>query len=163
MLKEFRQVAIKGNVVDLAVGIIIGAAFNGVVNSFVNHIIMPIPGAILGKIDFSNFFLPLNGVAYTTLKAAKDAGAPTINYGLFINTVINFLIVAWAVFLLVRAINQTRRQAEGVPKEGPMNQECPYCHTSIPIKCQSDSLWHKATRSPNSTSDLTSAPATATT
>jgi large conductance mechanosensitive channel len=149
MLKEFREFAIKGNVVDLAVGIIIGAAFNGLVTSFVNDIIMPIPGAILGRLDFSNFFISLNGVSYPTLAAAKAAGAPTINYGLFINTLINFLIVSFVVFLLVRTINHLRRQAEGAPKTGPKDKECPYCHTQIPIK---------ATRCPNCTSDLTNTP-----
>jgi len=145
MWKEFREFAIKGSVVDLAVGIIIGAAFNGLVNSFVNDIIMPIPGAILGKLDFSNLLISLNGQAYPSLAAAKAAGAPTINYGLFINNVINFLIVAFVVFLLVRTINQLRRKEEGAPKEGPTTKDCPFCHTQIPLN---------ATRCPNCTSDL---------
>jgi large conductance mechanosensitive channel len=153
ILKEFREFAVKGNVVDLAVGIIIGAAFNSLINSLVNDIIMPIPGAIIHGINFSNYFISLDGKVYDTLKAAQDAGAPVIKYGLFINNAINFLIVAWVVFLLVRAVNQLRRQAEGAPKEGPKDKECPFCHTSIPIK---------AIRCPNCTSDLSQTPAAST-
>ncbi len=145
ILKEFREFAIKGNMIDLAVGIIIGAAFNGLVTSLVNDVIMPIPSWLIGGIDYSNYFFALNGKDYVSLAAAKAAKAPTINYGLFINAFINFLIVAWVVFLLVQAMNRLRRQSQGAPKEGPSNKECPFCHTQIPIK---------AIRCPNCTSDL---------
>ncbi len=149
ILKEFREFAIKGSVVDLAVGIIIGAAFNNLVQSLVNDIIMPIPGALIGKINFAAYFVSLDGKPYTTLAEAQKVNAPVIQYGLFINNVINFLIVAWVVFLLVRTINQMRRKAESAPKEGPKDKECPFCHTTIPIK---------AIRCPNCTSNLKDAP-----
>ncbi len=149
ILKEFREFAIKGSVVDLAVGIIIGAAFNNLVQSLVNDIVMPIPGAILGRTDFSKLYFSLNGQTYSDLNSAQAASAPIIRYGLFINNIINFLIVAWVVFLLVRTINLMRRRAEGAPKEGPKDKECPFCHTTIPIK---------AIRCPNCTSNLKDAP-----
>ncbi len=149
MLKEFKEFAIRGSMIDLAVGIIIGAAFNGLVNSLVNDVIMPIPGAMVGRLDFSNYLFALNGQYYPTLAAAKAAGAPAIYYGLFINQTINFLITAWVVFLIVRTINRIRRRQEGAPKEGPTTKDCAYCHTSIPIK---------AIRCPNCTSDLTKMP-----
>jgi large conductance mechanosensitive channel len=119
----------------------------------VNNIIMPIPGALIGGVDFSKFFIALNGQSYSSLDDALAQHAPIIQYGVFINNLINFLIVAWVVFLLVRAINQLRRQAEGAPKEGPKDQECPFCHTLIPIK---------AIRCPNCTSDLSQVPTTTT-
>jgi large conductance mechanosensitive channel len=112
MLKEFQQFIMRGNVMDLAVGIIIGAAFTGIVNSLVNDIIMPPIGFALGGVDFSNLFYSLNGVAYESLAAAKEAGAPTINYGLFINAIIQFLIVAIVVFLLIRAVNKMMSRFE---------------------------------------------------
>jgi large conductance mechanosensitive channel len=115
MLKEFRDFAMRGNVIDLAVGIIIGAAFTTVVNSLVKDIIMPPIGYIMNGIDFSNFFLVLKGDEYPSLKAAQDAGAVTINYGVFINACINFLIVAFAVFLLVKQVNRFRKQAPAEP------------------------------------------------
>ncbi len=149
MLKEFREFAIKGNAVDLAVGIIIGAAFTTVINSLVNDVIMPIPGALLGKIDFSNLLISLNGQSYPSLAAAKAAGAPTINYGFFLNNVISFLIVAFVVFLLVRAINRLRRD----PAPTASEKDCPYCHTKIPLA---------AVRCPNCTSDLTNVPSPST-
>jgi large conductance mechanosensitive channel len=137
MLKEFKEFAMRGNVVDMAVGIIIGAAFGSIVQSLVADMIMPPIGLLLGKIDFSNLFLTLKeGVAagpYATLAEAKKAGAVTINYGLFANTVINFLIVAFAVFLLVRSINRLKRQQEAAPA-APSTRECPYCLSSIPLK-----------------------------
>lgn len=119
MLKEFREFAMRGNVIDLAVGIIIGAAFTTVVNSLVNDIIMPPIGYIMNGIDFSNFFLVLKGDDYASLQAAKDAGAVTINYGQFINAVINFLIVAFAVFILVKQVNRFRKQEAAAPAEPP--------------------------------------------
>ena len=115
MLKEFRDFAMRGNVIDLAVGIIIGAAFTGVVNSLVNDIIMPPIGFVMNGIDFSNFFVVLKGDDYASLKAAKDAGAVTVNYGVFLNAVINFMIVAFAVFLLVKQVNRFRKQAPAEP------------------------------------------------
>jgi large conductance mechanosensitive channel len=115
MLKEFRDFAMRGNVIDLAIGIIIGAAFTTVVNSLVKDIIMPPIGYIMNGIDFSNFFLVLKGEEYPSLKAAQDAGAVSINYGVFINAIINFLIVAFAVFLLVKQVNRFRKQAPAEP------------------------------------------------
>jgi large conductance mechanosensitive channel len=115
MLKEFRDFAMRGNVIDLAIGIIIGAAFTTVVNSLVKDIIMPPIGYIMNGIDFSNFFVVLKGDEYPSLKAAQDAGAVSINYGVFINAIINFLIVAFAVFLLVKQVNRFRKQAPAEP------------------------------------------------
>lgn len=115
MLNEFKAFISRGNVIDLAVGIIIGAAFTGIVNSLVNDIIMPPIGMIMGNIDFSNLFINLSDVEYSSLKQAKDAGAATINYGLFINHVINFLIVAFAVFMLVKQVNRFQKKADAAP------------------------------------------------
>ena len=120
MLKEFRDFAMRGNVIDLAVGIIIGAAFTGIVTSLVNEIIMPVIGAILKGVDFSNYFIVLRGDHYDSLKAAKDAGAATLNYGLFINTVINFLIVAFSIFIVVKQINRFRA---ATPAPAPTKSE----------------------------------------
>jgi len=138
MLKEFKEFAMRGNVVDMAVGIIIGAAFGTIVNSLVTDILMPPIGLLLGNIDFSNLFIVLKeGVKgagpYESLAAAKAAGAVSVNYGFFINTVISFLIVAFAVFLLIRGINQMKRQ-EAAPPPVPTTKECPYCLSTIPIK-----------------------------
>ncbi len=119
MLKEFRDFAMRGNVLDLAVGIIIGAAFTSVVNSLVNDIIMPPIGYIMNGIDFSNFFVVLKGEEYASLKAAKDAGAVTVNYGVFLNAIINFLIVAFAVFILVKQVNRFRKQEAAAPAAPP--------------------------------------------
>ena len=119
MLKEFREFAVRGNVIDLAVGIIIGAAFTSVVNSLVNDIIMPPIGYIMNGIDFSNFFVVLRGDEYASLKAAKDAGAVTINYGVFLNAIINFVIVAFAVFILVKQVNRLRKQEAATPAAPP--------------------------------------------
>lgn len=119
MLKEFKEFISRGNVVDLAVGIIIGAAFTTIVNSLVNDIIMPPIGMITGGVDFSSLFLALDGNEYASLKAAKDAGAATVNYGVFLNAVINFLIVSFAVFLLVKQVNRFRKNAESAPAAPP--------------------------------------------
>lgn len=129
MLKEFKQFAMKGNVVDLAVGIIIGAAFGKIVTSFVSDILMPPIGRLLGKVDFSNLFIDLSGNNFTTLAEAKKAGAATINYGLFLSTIIDFLVVAFAVFLLVRQINRLKKQEEAAPS----TQDCSFCLSKIPI------------------------------
>jgi large conductance mechanosensitive channel len=142
MFKEFKEFAIRGNVLDLAIGIIIGAAFGKIVTSFVNDVLMPPIGLLLGKVDFTNMFISLSGQRYDTLKAAKEAGAATINYGVFFNTMLDFLIVAFAVFLLVRQINRMRRKPEEKP---PDTKECPYCASAIPVK---------AVRCPQCTSDL---------
>jgi large conductance mechanosensitive channel len=143
MLKEFKEFAMRGNVLDMAVGIIIGAAFGGIVTSLVSDIIMPPVGRLLGHVDFSNLFISLNGQDYPSVAAAKAAGAATINYGIFINTIINFLIVAFAVFLLVRSVN--RWTAKPAPAAAPTTKSCPFCQTEIPVK---------ATRCPNCTSQL---------
>lgn len=123
MLKEFRDFAMRGNVVDLAVGIIIGAAFTSIVNSLVKDILMPPIGFIMGGIDFSDFFIALSATQYESLKAAQDAGVVTINYGLFLNAVINFLIVAFAIFLLVKQINRFKKAEEAAPAPGPSESE----------------------------------------
>jgi large conductance mechanosensitive channel len=137
MLKEFREFALKGNVVDLAVGIIIGAAFGKITTSLVNDVIMPPIGFVLGRIDFSSLFLNLSNVDYPSLDAAKTAGAPVIAYGAFISTVIDFAIVAFAVFILVRQINRLKTVMG--PPPAPTEKSCPYCMTNIPLaatKCK---------------------------
>src|SRR6185369_9063979 len=123
MLKEFKEFALKGNAVDLAIGVIIGGAFGGIVTSLVNDVLMPPIGKMLGGVDFSNFFLVLGGGSYPSLKAAKDAGAATINYGVFLNTVINFVIIAFVLFLVVRGMNSLRRQ-EPAPAPTPTTKNC---------------------------------------
>jgi large conductance mechanosensitive channel len=131
MFKEFKEFAMRGNVLDLAVGVIIGAAFGKVVASLVEDIIMPPVGRLLGHVDFSNLFVSLNGTHYDTIALAKAAGAPTVNYGLFLNTIINFLIVALAVFLLVQQVNRwTKKPA---PAASPTTKECPQCAMAIPL------------------------------
>jgi large conductance mechanosensitive channel len=122
MIKEFKEFISRGNVIDLAVGIIIGAAFTGVVNSLVNDILMPPIGWIMGGIDFSSYFIALDGGEYASLKEAQDAGAATINYGVFVNTLINFFIVAVAVFILVKQVNRFRRKAEAAPAAPPRQE-----------------------------------------
>jgi large conductance mechanosensitive channel len=148
MIKEFKEFAVKGNVVDLAVGVIIGGAFGTIVKSLVDDVIMPPIGLALGGVDFRDLFLTLReGAAagpYPTLAAAKEAGAVTINYGAFFNNVVSFLIVAFAVFLLVRAINSLKRK-EAVAPSAPDNKVCPQCATTIPIA---------AKRCPHCTSQL---------
>ena len=119
MLKEFKQFAVKGNVVDMAVGIVIGAAFTTIVNSFVKDIVNPIIGVITGGVDFSNLFINLGPGTYDSLKAAQEAGAPTVNYGLFINAVISFLIVAWVLFFVVKGMNELKRKEEAAPPPPP--------------------------------------------
>jgi large conductance mechanosensitive channel len=133
MLKEFKEFAMRGNVLDMAVGILVGAAFGSIVTSFVNDVLMPPIGLLLGRVDFSNLFVTLRGDEFTTLAQARAAGATTLNYGIFLNTVVNFLIVAFAVFLLVRQVNRLRRQPEPAPAV-PTTKECPYCFSSISIK-----------------------------
>ena len=144
MFKEFKEFAMRGNVIDLAVGVIIGAAFGTIVKSLVDDVLMPPIGLLVGGLDFSNLFLSLNGEHYASLAAAKTAGAPTINYGVFLNNVLNFLIVAVAVFLLVRQINRMKRETP-VPPPAPTEKPCPYCISTIPLA---------ATRCPQCTSEL---------
>jgi large conductance mechanosensitive channel len=146
MLKEFKEFAMRGNVLDMAVGIIIGAAFGKIVTSFVTDILMPPLGLVLGKTDFSSLFLNLSGKGYATLVEAKAAGAPTLNYGMFLNTVVDFLIVAFAIFLLVKQVNRMTRKP--APAAAPTTKDCPYCVSAIPIK---------AVRCPNCTSELRAA------
>ena len=142
MVKEFRNFIMKGNVIDLAVAVIIGAAFGAIVSSFVNDIVMPIIGQLLGKVNFSDLFINLSGGSYANLAAAKAAGAATINYGVFINTIINFIIIGFVIFLVVRSINRLK---PAPAPAAPTTKECPHCYTQIPIP---------ATRCPNCTSDL---------
>ncbi len=137
MFKEFREFAMRGNVVDMAVGIVIGAAFGTIINSLVADIIMPPIGILLGNIDMSNLFAVLKegkvAGPYSTLAAAKAAGAVTLNYGFFVNTVISFLVIAFSVFLLIRSINRLRSQRE-TPPAAPTTKECPFCLSAIPVK-----------------------------
>ena len=133
MLKEFKEFAMRGNVLDMAIGIVIGAAFGKIVTSFVSDILMPPIGLLLGGVDFSNIFIVLSGGEYASLEAAKEAGAATWNIGLFLNTMIDFLIIAFAIFLVVKAMNNLKRK-EAVPPPAPSEKSCPFCTTSIPIK-----------------------------
>jgi large conductance mechanosensitive channel len=145
MWKEFKEFVMRGNVMDMAVGIIIGAAFGKIITSLVNDIIMPPIGLILGKVDFSSLFLNLSPTHYDSLTAAKAAGAPTVNYGVFLNAVIDFLIVAFVIFLVVKQVNRLKKTPAAAP---PNTKDCPYCKTSIPIG---------AVRCPNCISDLKAA------
>jgi len=147
MLKEFKEFAMRGNVLDLAVGVIIGAAFGAVVTSLVGDVIMPPIGMVMGGIDFKEFFFPLDGKVYDSLDLAKKAGAPIIAYGSFINAVVNFLIVAFAIFILVKQVNRFNKPAAVAPGP-PTAKDCQYCGMSIPVK---------AVRCPQCTSDLKSA------
>jgi len=153
MMKEFKEFAIKGNVVDMAVGIIIGAAFGTIVKSLVADVIMPPIGLLLGNVDFSNLFIVLKEGAeaaapYASLADAQAAGAVTLNYGMFINTIISFLIVAFAVFIVIRNINRLKREEAAPPPAEPTTKDCPYCASTIPIK---------AKKCPNCTSELSAA------
>ena len=130
MLNEFKTFIARGNVVDLAVGVIIGAAFGGVVTSLVNDVIMPPIGRLLGGVDFKDFFVSLTSQSFPTLAAAKAAGVPTLNYGVFLNTTIEFLIIAFAIFIIVKQVNRLQKPA---PAAEPTTKECPQCCTSIPL------------------------------
>ena len=148
MLKDFKAFAMRGNVIDMAVGIIIGASFGGIVKSLVDDVIMPPIGMLLGNVDFSDLFVVLKeGTApgpYLTVEAAKQAGAVTLNYGLFINALVSFIIVAFAVFMLIRALNKLKREEAPKPEEA-VTKDCPRCYTAIPVK---------ANRCPHCTSEL---------
>ena len=146
MLSEFKTFIMRGNVVDLAVGVIIGAAFGGIVTSFVNDVLMPPIGRLLGGVDFKDFFISLSGQSFPTLAAAKAAGAPTVNYGVFLNNVINFLIVGFAVFVLVQQVN--RLFPKPARAAAPAMKDCAWCATSIPAA---------AKRCPHCTSNLSGA------
>ncbi|HHM24293.1 MAG TPA: large-conductance mechanosensitive channel protein MscL [Bacteroidetes bacterium] len=149
MFKEFKEFAMRGNVVDMAVGIVLGTAFGAIVKSLVADIIMPPIGLLLGNVDFTNIFLVLKQGAtpgpYETLEAARQAGAVTVNLGVFINTLVYFIIIAFSIFLVVKGINSMKRKEEAPPAE-PTTKTCPYCFMEIPIK---------ATRCPHCTADLT--------
>ncbi len=151
MFKDFKDFAMRGNVVDMAVGIVIGGAFGKIIASFVTDVLMPPIGMLLGGTDFSNMYAVLRAGStagpYASLADAQAAGAVTMNYGLFANTVINFIIIAFAIFMVVRAMNKMKKQEVEAPAE-PTTKECPHCHTQIPIP---------ATRCPNCTSELGSA------
>lgn len=148
MLKEFKEFALRGSVIDMAVGIIIGAAFGTIIKSLVDDIITPPIGLLLGGVDFANLFILLKAGSpagpYASLADAQAAGAVTVNYGVFINSIVSFLIVAFVMFLLIRSVNQIERQKEAPPAE-PTTKECPHCLSTIPIK---------ATRCPHCTSEL---------
>ena len=141
MWKEFRDFIKRGNVIDLAVAVIIGATFGKIVTALVDGVIMPPIGLVLGKVDFSELFIDLSGKGYPTLAAAKAVGAPVITYGAFLNTVINFVIVAFVIFLIVKAVNRSKAK----PDEAPTKKDCPLCFSSFPIK---------ATKCPQCTSEL---------
>jgi large conductance mechanosensitive channel len=147
MLKEFKEFAMRGNVLDMAIGIIIGAAFGKIVTSLVNDVVMPPIGLLLGKVDFTNLYLNLSGGSFASLADAEAAGAPLIKYGVFLNTVLDFIIVAFVIFLVVRQVNKLKRKEEA-PPPAPTTKDCPYCATAIPIK---------ATRCPSCTSELKAA------
>ena len=147
ILKEFKEFAMKGNVIDMAVGIIIGTAFGKIVTSLVSDVLMPPIGMLLGKIDFSNLFVDLTRKGYPSLAQAKAAGAATVNYGLFLNTLFDFIIVAFVIFMMIRALNRLKREPEAQPA-APTTRECPYCLSAIPIK---------AVRCPHCTSEVKAA------
>jgi large conductance mechanosensitive channel len=143
---EFKEFAIKGNVMDLAIGLIIGTAFNNVVQSLVKDILLPPIGLLLRKVDFSNLFIDLSGAGFSSVADAQKAGAPTLNYGLFINQIISFVITAFAVFMVVKWMNRMRRRKENAQEPAsPSTKECPFCFSNIPVK---------ATRCPHCTSTL---------
>lgn len=131
MLKEFKEFVMRGNVVDLAIAVIIGGAFGKIITSFVEDVLMPPIGLALGKVDFSNLFINLSGKDYHSVAAAKAAGAATLNYGIFFNHVVNFLIIAFAIFLLIKQINRMQKPA---PAAAPTTKDCPHCLSAIPIK-----------------------------
>lgn len=143
MLQEFKTFIVKGNVLDLAVGVIIGAAFGKIVNSAVNDLIMPVVGLVMGKVDFSNLFISLKGGSYPTVAAAKAAGVPTLNYGIFLNTALDFVIMAMVIFMIVKTANKLRK--EDAPAPAPTPRTCPYCQSAI---------HNDAVRCPHCTSQL---------
>ena len=147
MIKEFKEFAMKGNMLDLAIGLILGAAFGAIVTSLVNDVIMPPIGLLLGKVDFKELFIALNGQSYATLADAKKAAAPIIAYGAFLNTLVNFVIIAFVAFMIVKQANRMKKEAPA-PVVVPTTKDCPFCASTISIK---------ATRCPNCTSELSKA------
>jgi large conductance mechanosensitive channel len=131
MLKKFKEFAMKGNVLDMAVGVVIGAAFGKIISSLVEDVVMPPIGLALGNVDFSNLFVNLSGKDYPSVAAAKAAGAATLNYGIFFNTILNFIIIAFAVFLVIRSFNKAKQPE---PASAPTTKDCPHCLSAIPIK-----------------------------
>lgn len=144
MMEEFKKFALKGNMIDLAVGVIVGGAFNSIVTSLVNDIFMPVLSLFTGKLDFANWFIALDGNKYMTIAEAQEAGAATLNYGNFISGVINFVIMAFVVFMLVKGINRLRKEEPAKPA-APTTKKCPFCKTDIPLE---------ATKCPHCTSTL---------
>jgi large conductance mechanosensitive channel len=144
LFKDFKEFIMRGNVLDLAVAVIIGAAFGKAITSLVNDVLMPPLGLLLGKVDFSNLFINLSGTPYASLADAKAAGAATINYGLFLNNIVDFVIVAFAIFLIIRVVNRLQKVKAAPPPE-PTTKDCPYCLSTIP---------NKTTRYPYCTSQL---------
>jgi large conductance mechanosensitive channel len=142
MLKEFKEFVMRGNVLDLAVAVVIGVAFGKIVSSFVEDILMPPIGLALGNVDFSNLFINISGKDYPSVATAKAAGAATVNYGIFFNTILNFLIIAFAIFIVIRLVSRMQKPA---PAAAPTTKDCPYCLSAVPIK---------ATRCPHCTSEL---------
>ena len=145
MWKDFKKFALKGNVIDLAVAVVIGGAFGLIIKSLVNDIIMPLVGKLLGNTDFANLFVVLGDGSFETLAEAQEAGVATLNYGLFINTIINFIIIAFSIFLVVKLISKAKKKEETAPELAPTTKACPQCKTEISIE---------ATRCPNCTSQL---------
>jgi large conductance mechanosensitive channel len=146
ILKEFKDFAVKGNMIDLAVGVIIGGAFGKIVSSLVSDIIMPVISLIVGKVDFTNLFISLDGNKYATLQAAQEAGAATLNYGLFLTNIIDFLIIGFSIFIIIKQINKLQpKKVEEPAAEEPTTKTCPYCQSTISIK---------AVKCPHCTSDL---------
>lgn len=145
MLKEFKEFALRGNVIDLAVGVIVGGAFGKIVTSLVNDIIMPPIGMLLGRVNFTDLFIDLSGKGYANLADAKTAGAATLNYGLFLNTILDFVIVAFVVFVVIRQMNRMKKPAPLASPEAPTTKPCPFCVSEIPLK---------STRCPYCTSEL---------
>ena len=145
IVSEFKEFAMKGNVVDLAVGVIIGGAFGKIVDSFVKDVVMPVIGRMLGGVDFKHLYLNLGDKVFETLEAAEKAGAPIVKYGAFINSVVDFVIIAFAIFMAIKVMNRLKRAEEAPPSAEPTTRECPHCLSAIPLK---------ATRCPNCTSQL---------
>ena len=145
IVDEFKQFVMRGNVIDMAVGVIIGGAFGKIVSSMVSDVIMPPIGLLLGKVDFSSLYLNMSGKAFASLAEAQKAGAPTLNYGLFLNNVINFLIVAFVIFMMIKQINRLQKPAKLAAPAAPTTRECPFCCSTIALK---------AVRCPNCTSQF---------
>ena len=145
ILSEFKEFAMKGNVVDLAVGVIIGTAFGKIVDSLVKDVVMPVIGRLLGGVDFKHLYVNLGERTFETMEAAEKAGAPLVKYGIFINTVVDFVIIAFAIFMAIKVMNRLKRAEEAAPPAEPTTRECPHCLSTIPLK---------ATRCPHCTSQL---------